>query len=338
MSAVRDDEPARSSAAAVRRVPWALLALWLAGGAVAVVLYRLPLPPGRLFRSLTNASHVVGFGLVAWLALRTSIHLFGERLRPRLGHYGLALVAAMALGVALEAVQIGSSRDASVADLGRNALGAGAVLAWVLSFDASARPGAWGLARAALPLRALALALVTVGFVPLALDLWATLKRNAAFPTLASFDAAWEEAFVVVEGAELERVVAPEAWREGRRSGRVGRVVFREGAYPKLELAEPVADWSGYDRLALSVFNPSEADVELRVRVHDAAHDDTYGDRFNDVARLPPGPSELTYALGEIAAGPQGRRMDLTAIAGVILFVAAPEAPVTLYLGDFRLE
>jgi hypothetical protein len=131
-----------------------------------------------------------------------------------------------------------------------------------------------------------------------------------------SFAADWEASFVETAGSTLDLVAPPDGWGSAPRD-RVARVVFREGEYPKIELSEPVADWSDYRALVFTVFNPGSQGGVLAVS---------------------PGFHTLTVDLVEVERAPLGRALDMSAIASLSFFLVEPAEPVTLYFGDVRLE
>jgi len=84
----------------------------------------------------------------------------------------------------------------------------------------------------------------------------------------------------------------------------------------------------------------SESDhpIELVLRIHDRRHNEDYADRFNRSLTFQPGINAFRIPLDEIRAAPAGREMDLSAIERLSVFAVAPEAQLSLYLLELRLE
>jgi hypothetical protein len=73
--------------------------------------------------------------------------------------------------------------------------------------------------------------------------------------------------------------------------------------------------------LVLDLRNPGDLDLPLAVRVHDRAHSHQFRDRFNREFTLRAHESlELAIPIAEIEHAPAGRLMNLSQIAGVIVF------------------
>ncbi len=117
------------------------------------------------------------------------------------------------------------------------------------------------------------------------------------------------------------------------------RVVEDAGARPGLQLLEPPADWSGFEQIVFDVSNPAPRPVSIVLRILDATHDWTFADRFKQVLPLPARTRTVVrISLEAVAASPRGRRMDMTAIANVMLFTRRPVEDGELYITRVWLE
>ena len=284
-----------------------------------------------LRRSVFDAGHVLLFGLVALLALwvlQTSIRAEGL---ARLRAYGLAFLLVVLLGLGTEFLQIFAARDAGLGDFGRDLIGGAAALLAALAFDRRT----WSAPAVGRGLLVVVAALLAVSGMAESVMVYRDYgRRDAAFPSICGFDSAWEMRFARGRNARLTRVAPPADW-EGA-AGQVGRLDLGPPAdYPGLALSEPGRDWSGYEALEFRAW--VEEPVELVVRVHDAAHDQRYSDRFNRTLRLEAGANRIRIPLAEIAEGPADRRMDLREVAGVAVFADRPQESFTVWLDEFRL-
>jgi hypothetical protein len=304
---------------------------------VGVQEYVAPSRSSLLAQALFDAGHAPLFGLVALAVLGLSRALVSRPLEHHDRHYLLAFLACAAAGVATEVVQIGGPRSAEIGDVVRDICGGGAFLMLSASVDPVLRrvsPAAFRRRRPWLwSVSAGLLALVALPVVPLAV---ARLHRDAVFPLLCGFDSRWERGLVEAEGAELERVPLPPAWRHDA-GDLAGRVTFRPVTYPKLRLLDPYPDWSGFERLAMTIYSELSGEVELSLTVADP-HNQRFRDRFTRRLRIEPGVNAISIPLEEVRSAPAGRTMDMRHIRGVMLYAVRPKHAFTLYIDDIRLD
>ncbi len=290
-------------------------------GVVAVLLL-VPLPrPGRVGLALQDLAHVPVGGIVALFVFA----LLRRRIRrSRLAAAAVAMVLSVALLALVEIVQPYVGRGRSLGDLVTGSLGAASALLVVL---------AWG--RPAFPRALLAaggLLLLTAGCVPTVRILADAWRQKGALPMLASFE----------DDLEMTRW-----WLDDARGTRGGehttyglwslRVDLEPAAFPSATLAAPYGDWRGYSALAFDVFVEGDEALPLIVKVVDAAHDESYADRFHRKLVLPPGPHSIRIPLEDVEAGPRVRTMDLSAIQSVQWFVDGLDTPRTFHLDGVRL-
>lgn len=292
-----------------------------------------PAPDSPLWSATLDAGHVPLFGLVAYLVLRLSLASF-PRWKPRLWHYGLAFVVTAAVGFLTEGAQMFVARNANLMDQERNLLGGAAALLLSLAVDRElfGSRDAWRHA-----LRAGAVMLVVVAWIPPTMAAVSYLERNAAFPQLCGFEHGWEMRFTRLRDADLEVTDPPPGWRTAQ-GDHVGKITFEPAWYPALALKGIYPDWSGYDRLAFDVFSTADTTLTIAVRIDDADHDETYQDRFQQEIAVRPGATAVTISLEKVRQAPRGRSMDLSRMRNVTLFAVHPERPFSVYVDAFRLE
>lgn len=288
-----------------------------------------------LWPILMNAGHAPLYGLVS-LAILRLLPATGRRSADAwYAQYVVALLLTVLVGSASEVLQLLGRGDADAGDIVRDILGASAFLIVAGVFDRR-----WG-SRQARPGRAVALLLAAllllVALLPAVDTAIAFARRAGAFPRICGFEDPWEETFVSVKEATLERVSPPLGW-PGTPSHQVAKVEFGPGAYPGLLINEPWPDWSGYEGLVFEVYSELPTPIELNLRIHDIGHGREYRDRFNRVLVIQPGKSTISIPLREVGQGPLGRRLDLTRVRGLVLFADHPGQAFTLCFDDFRLE
>ncbi|HEU0225966.1 MAG TPA: hypothetical protein VFR29_11060 [Steroidobacteraceae bacterium] len=267
---------------------------------------------------INNFAHAPVFGAFAVIVAL----LIGRHSRlPAYARYGLAFASAVAAGGVIELVQPSLGRGAEWRDLANDAFGAIAGLALQLAFTigptrrrvlaalaacAAAAPVTWPVAEAALAYGA----------------------RHHRFPTILQ-DRDWRDRyFVRPSGVEITREALPAEWARGGDMPAL-RIRITGGRWPGITHAEPHPDWSAYSRILLDLTNAGSRPLALTLRVHDRRHDNRAADRFNRTFELPARQrTVLAIALEEVALAPKGRGLDLSRIAGVILFSTGDPAEI----------
>lgn len=225
----------------------------------------------------------------------------------------MAFLAAVAAGGVIEVIQPQLGRTAEWRDLRSDAIGAVAGLAIHAATIGGADWRRW-----------LAITVATAVAVPV---VWpvahatlAYLVRMSRFPVIFEGASHADGYFIHVQNASSHPELLPAAWA---RSGDTPslRVRIAGGPWPGIRHLEPSPDWSGYSLLKLDLTNADELPLTLTLRIHDRAHDNRAADRFNRSFELAPR-SRIVWAvpLREIAEAPDGRVLDLSRVAGLILF------------------
>jgi VanZ family protein len=289
---------------------------------IAAILFFLSLvvfaqfhEPTRFAHALQKLAHPVVFGAVALLFLTLS-----RRQTPRrFGSYVAAFAFTVLCGAGTEVAQAFVSRDPSLLDVLRDALGACTALAGfatiVPGVDARGRRG-W---------RVMGALIAFVGFAimvaPISVSLAAYARRDLRFPTLLEACSPLDRYFLRDGGADV--TVVPSTGPTASSCSRALRVEFGPAPYAGITLDEPYPDWRTARTLILDLRNPAEFDLALTVRVHDRAHNFQFRDRFNREFTLRAHERlEIAIPIAEIEHSPADRLMDLSQIAGVILFRA----------------
>jgi hypothetical protein len=154
---------------------------------------------------------------------------------------------------------------------------------------------------------------------PISISLAAYARRDLSFPTLLEACSPLDRYFLRGGGAEVN-VVRSSGPTTSPCSSAL-RVSFGTAPYAGISLDEPYPDWRTAHTLVLDLRNPGELDLPLVVRVHDRAHNYQFQDRFNREFTLGAHESlQIAIPIAEIEHAPAGRLMNLSQIAGVIVF------------------
>lgn len=332
-----------------------LLRLALLAGLLLFLFFGDVPERSRFWSAFFDAGHTALFGVIA-LLVRGFIARPRAGRRPPAGWAHTSLLAfawTVILGAATEVLQSLQRRgDPSIADLLRDTAGAAAFL---LIADAVR----WGLASRRLPdgreehsrpltrsrLFAIAGALLAAVLLLLAagrtliVTTAAYVARDRALPTLFPMDGSWwEREFIELQGSRLTPGVVPPVMGTSEVRGTFARLELRPGSYSGITFDEPYPDWRGHRSLVLTIVSDLDVPLPMAVRVHDAAHDHRYADRFNRRLLVQPGVNRFVIPIDDIRKAPDRREMDLRRVRGIILFAYRLTRRTHVYLGPVFLQ
>lgn len=267
-----------------------------------------------LLAALHDAAHVLTFALIAVFLC--------VLIEPRGTGLVMLFVVAGVLAVGTEAAQpyfagAGAIEVASIGDVARDLLGA---VIGTLAWRAHHRQRRWLWIPAA--------ALLAAGLAPLAFTAWAYVQR-AMHP-----DVVWDASRATWQ-VFLETSVEGRYERDTRRL----RFTASSDSFAGFSIREPPPDWRGYAALQVALANPGATPIRINVRIDDRPRDTEYEDRFNRERVVPGGASVVwRIPLGEIERGPKGRRLDLSDIRRLVIFLSPGSRGASFDLGSVRLE
>ena len=319
--------------------------LWVVCGAAfvvvatAFVLAYVDLPwQSRLWAAVQDAGHVLAIGWVAVCLLVAARRLMPSEPRSVLRNYLLVLAAAAAIGLLVELAQQWSGRDAELGDFIRDVIGAAVFLAFAALLDPALRDRPRRYRRTTRVIVAgTATLLLVLALAELAQWCAAYVQRIQRFPEIVRFDSPWSTRFVSVGRHDLRFVTPPADW-ESPDSARVGRLTLKPSRYAGFTIDEPYPRWEGFDALVIELYSEATHAYPVTVRVHDAAHNQDYSDRFNARFTIKPGANRIRIPLTSIESAPRNRSMDMDDIAGIVVFASSPAAPLTLLVRSVGLE
>ena len=279
----------------------------------------------RSVKAFWNFGHILFFAVATYLALC---------LVPALARRSLVFQAALILTVCLavsaliEWLQYRLSREADFFDILNNGIGALIAVVWCSqSTRTISRPLLLGA-------RFILAAILLLQSLPLLSALYDEWQANSEFPLLAGFESR----------AELSRWSGSAAFSRSDEAQVAGlyslKVALNTDRYSGLSLDHLPPDWRAYDRLTLALNSVDPEPLKVTVRVHDKTHGKRghrYNDRFNRSFLLRRGWNTLSIELADIAAAPASRDMDMSAVAGLGIFVVAEQTAKTIFVDDIRL-
>jgi VanZ family protein len=297
--------------------------IWGLGAAAALLALvqfaALPAQP-KILSVINNFAHGPVFGALSLVLLAGLRPHF--LLRPWLA-YVAALLLAVAAGVAIEVLQIFSRRDASIADVLTNALGAGSCLSLAAYFDRSI----WHARRRPRILLVAGILQIFIILVPVGQALLAYASRLERFPTIMQFTSALDMYFIDLRDCE-GTIVEPSFNGPGHGGNQALRVLCYGDDWPGIANIEPSPDWRRYRRLRIDVTNSGKNELTLGLRIHDIGGGQEYDDRFNREFEIEAGTRRvLDVKLADIASSPANRTLDLSRIGGLVLFRVSSATP-----------
>jgi len=153
------------------------------------------------------------------------------------------------------------------------------------------------------------------------------------FPVLAGFESSIET--YGHRGAEL----STEFHTQGDYSLKVELTTRK---FTGIVFNRMINDWSAYKTLGFDIYNTGTDAFTMIVRVNDAQHNLNgwaTQDRFNRPLHLEPGWNHFTFSIEDIENAPHNRKMDLTKIVWMEIFVGIPlQAPRRIYIDNVRLD
>jgi VanZ family protein len=292
-------------------------------------------PQGSAFlHVLQKLGHPIVFGSCALLILYLWWPPGDRQGRSGQTDYALAFAITLALGALTEIAQLFTHRDASVADVLRDGLGAATALSghWLFSSRVG-RLRTQGIRLLAGVICASGLA---VASAPMAWCLAAYANRDLRFPVLWQLNSVLDLYFL---NAPTCTYGSAPHWKVFARPASLCVPLPSTKRAPGLALEEPYPDWQGRSVLTIDVGNPTPSPLRLTVRVHDRNHNQEPEDRFNRSFLIAGSTRQvIVIPLEEIAAAPRGRRMDLQHIAHIGIFRSAGTGDGFLLLHRIALQ
>lgn len=314
--------------------------LLVAIGAVLGLVIFAQVPGEDLWAAeLTDFGHGPAFAVLTLLLFKM-LRARSTRQLPVLAEYAAVVVMALALGAIVELLQGMIGRDESIDDLLRDAQGTLAAVGFLVMLDPKLHgSGAF---------RPVRLAGLLLGLAGTAMLVWppimcglAHLDRNRSFPTLADFDRPTSLHFVhPLGGATIRWQKLPPAFAGHAGQTHALRVDTTGRSWWGLMLREPLPDWRHYQRLAVTIANPSRQALTLELRVHDREANEDSDAPFTSILEIPPLSWRTDIVpLAGMTSNSEGAGIDLAHVRSLMLARKGADHRATeFYLVRLRLE
>lgn len=277
----------------------------------------------RSFKSFWNLGHVLYYGILPLALFRL---LPGRRLQYRV-QLSIIVAVTIFLGVLVEILQYGLERTPDLGDIGRNMIGAGIAVCFLLPLRKAFSKTGLTAARTVLVF------LVLTQIYPIGIALLDEYRARRDFPILSDFESP----------LQLDR------WNGGARisiekvagkGSKAMRADLTTKLYSGVSLEYFPQNWMGYKYFQFRIYNPLKDSIKITCRIHDREHTrgvQEFRDRFNRSFTLTQGWSTVTISLEEVKKAPEQRDMDMGRIYGVGIFATRLQQPRTVYVDDVAL-
>lgn len=276
-----------------------------------------------LLNNLWNYGHVIFFAAALLLAVLIRPIPFGRA-------WLWIVLAIFILGVLIEFVQNFIGRDASWSDIAHNILGAFIALCW--------GQRATGSRYLLIGLRVLSVILMAPMMWLSAQLIYSNWQMRTQFPLINSFETRYEL-------RQLANIGAHVSWSKSSNYASSGEfslaVKLTADPYSGIKWVGRYGDWSRYSFFAVDVYNPSEEEMQVVLKIADLQHDrgsNALDDRFNHRISLNPGWNNLRVAMDEIRNAPARRKMRIDEVNCLEIFAINLPKPQVIYIDNLRLE
>ncbi len=279
----------------------------------------------RSAKELWNLGHIVYFSLTIYFLVETGV--LKKLSLP--SQWLVFLLLSFLWGTLIEVLQYGTQRTPDMADILRDLTGCLLVLSFHPKLLNFTRLIFTKLIRLGVSV------LLIVQLYPLVVSLTDEATAAFQFPVLSNFETAFE--LTRWDGDAGKEIV------RGASNNYQLKISLTTSTYSGVGLKYFPSNWAGYKSVNLRVFNPLTRSLTITVRVHDAQHQTgpvaySHDDRFNKRIRLFQGWNELSIPLSAVEMAPRQRKMDMTRISDISLFVVRLPEPVVIYLDSIRLQ
>ncbi len=274
----------------------------------------------RSYMAIWNLGHILFFMLfVCYLKMRADKFTWPWALK--------VCCLVVGLGILIEIIQSGiDGRTASSSDVARDFMGALLGIVWV-SWKRSSWKGKGGAA-------IIVGAIMIWNLYPVSIALVDEWQAREDFPLLAGFENSYE---LSRWGGDATMQRSREQVHQGKFSLRLS---LTTATYSGIYFKYFPHDWRGFVSLRLSLYNNDILPLSVTVRVHDRKHEQgqqRYEDRFNRTFVLKHGWNNIKINISDIQNSPRNRKMDLSEIRGLGIFVIRQSEKKVVFLDDVRL-
>jgi len=177
---------------------------------------------------------------------------------------------------------------------------------------------------------------IVSGFYPAYEEWELTNWRAARLPVLADFESPRELEFLKPIAEEPPDELFSLAKAPSPNTGSALVVQTLPLHYSGVAFRLEGMDWSSYNAFSFSVY--LERAATLSVRIDDWGDCETFESRFNRIIPLPAGWSEVRIPLPEVQNGPKNRKLDISQLRRILVFLDPAQRSQRFWLDDLKLS
>jgi hypothetical protein len=115
------------------------------------------------------------------------------------------------------------------------------------------------------------------------------------------------------------------------------KIELYPSSYPGITLSNFNPDWSKHTILTFAIYNEEQIPLRLNIRIDDKK-DPSYSNRYKHTIILKYGMNHISIPLNSLRTTKTDKKIDLTNVLQIILFLSSPEEKRVIYLDNVRLE
>lgn len=279
----------------------------------------------RIYKSFWDMGHTFLFAGLVYIMMQTSFF----KKKSVNTSFLLVMILCISLGLAIEILQTYVERDFEVFDLISDL--AGAIIGYFIALYIDKRY-LFNIRNISVIFIVVLSLLSSVQLIAVMID---EINMRKNFPVLADFSTPFNLTRWDAEKAKLELNS-----EFSSQDNNLLDVVFLPGKYSDITLQHFVRDWTGYQYLNFKIFNTKLKPIDIELKIYDETHIQhryKYNDRYNKSIRLNYGWNNIHIPLYTVINSPKKRKLDISHIKSLSLFLTDVTKPTRVYVGDIRL-
>ncbi len=294
-----------------------------------VLFLDIPIDHYRIIQELWNSGHIFLFILISFYLYKK---VFNKYTFPLYLEILSISIISIIIGGLIEYIQSFTGRDSSYYDVALDTIGG---LIGVLLFSNSVKKTN-KIKRVFLHSSIVVLFIYLI--YPMLIVAIDDIYQRIEFPAIISTNSSREVTRFDQQNIKIEFV---DSDLVNGKSDKILKLLFNPGKYSTAVLGTGIQDWSKYNYLAFTIYNPELTSTTLNIRIHDDAHSlsgNQFYDRYNRKLTINSGWNEIKISLYDVKNSPTKRKMDMQKVDQIMLYKSNLTKTEILYLAGMRLS
>lgn len=292
-----------------------------------VIFFKTDLTQYRIAQQVWNLGHIFLFIGLNYVFYKKILHGLNISIAQE---FIIVVLCSFFIGMLIELIQMYTGRDKSNYDVLLDVVGAS------IAFLLFSRLYLALKIYTKLQLASLVLIFSAASLYPMYVNVIDAIHQRMEFPLLLANKNKHEVTRFNKNNVEIFLDTA----ELGGISKQVMNVSFKPEKYPTINLESFNEEWSDYNFLVFSIYNPANSVSKLVIRIHDSLHQQhgfNFSDRFNQQLKLESGWNNFKISLKHVKYAPINRDMNMDKIESLMFFKINPQITETLYFSDIKL-